>query len=247
MKKVLGAGCLVLGAWCLVLGAAATAFAAPADNGGWLIKKGTYLGKVALVDTQDVLAFSNVQAVADLLAKETKLNIVAMRHAAGKPADLKKELGVQVLVSVINDPAEPMMLIAPEDHWGSMNVAKLTDDLPTERAKKRFFDSRARKELIRTFSLMCGGGSSQFRGNIMNAATMKELDHTVDAIPVDMIDHYQTYLKAHGVTQKEMVTYQTACEEGWAPKPTNDVQKAIWKEVCTVPDQPMKIEYKKTK
>ena len=46
-----------------------------------------------------------------------------MRHAAGKSVDLKKELGVLVLVLVTNDPVEPTMLIAPEGHWGSVNAA----------------------------------------------------------------------------------------------------------------------------
>lgn len=214
-------------------------------DGGWLIRKGTYTGKVAFVSTQDSLAFSNVQAVAEQLARETKMNIVALRHAAAKPADLKKELGVQVLVSVVDDPNETAMLLAPEDHWGFVNVARLVDDLPGERAKKRFRDSRARKQMIRAFSLMCGGGGSQFAGNMMNAATMKELDLSVDTIPVDMVDFYQTHLKNYGVTPKELVSYETACEEGWAPAPTNDVQKAIWNEVHALPDQPMTIEFKK--
>lgn len=222
------------------------AFASPVDDaGGKLIKKGTYLGKIAFVDTQDLVSFTNVEMVAVQLATETKMNVVAVRHAPGAPAELKKELGVQVLVSVINDPEAPLMLIAPEDHWGSVNVAKLVDDLPSERAKARFRDSRARKELIRAFSLMCGGGGSQFPGNMMNAATMKELDLTVDTIPVDMIDFYQTHLKNFGVTPKQEVTYETACEEGWAPLPTNDVQKAIWDEVHAIPDQPIVIEKKK--
>lgn len=226
------------------VGVAVAAVAGPADkDAGWLIRKGTYQGLVAFVDTQDSLAFSNVQAVAAQLASETKLNIVALRHAAGKPADLKRELGVQALVSVIDDPNEPTMLIAPEDHWGAVNVAKLVDDLKSERAKAKFRDKRARKELIRAFSLMCGGGASQFPGNMMNAATMRELDLSVDTIPVDMVGNYTTHLKAYGVTQKEMVTYEIACQEGWAPNPTNDAQKAIWDEVHAPPKNPIKIEF----
>ena len=42
--------------------------------------------------------------------------------------------------------------------------------------------------------------------------------------------------------------YRKACEEGWAPAPTNDVQKAIWDKVHAMPTEPIKIkpETKKT-
>ena len=215
--------------------------------GGRLIKKGSYLGKIAFVDTQKSLAFTNVQQVAGQLAEATQMNVIALRHIPESPDNLKKELGVEVLVALVDDPSSPVMLIAPEDHWGQVNVAKLVDDLPGERAKAKFRDSRARKELIRAFSLMCGGGGSQFRGNMMNAATLKEVDRSYDTIPVDMVDFYQTHLKHYGVTPKVIVTYEMACEEGWAPLPTNDVQKVIWDAIHKVPDQPMKIEFKKKK
>ena len=38
-------------------------------------------------------------------------------------------------------------------------------------------------------------------------------------------------------------TYKNACEQGWAPAPTNDIQKAIWDKVHAVPKNPMKIEF----
>jgi hypothetical protein len=34
-----------------------------------------------------------------------------------------------------------------------------------------------------------------------------------------------------GIKPARMTTYRKACEEGWAPMPTNSVQKAIWDEV----------------
>ena len=39
------------------------------------------------------------------------------------------------------------------------------------------------------------------------------------------------------------VTYKDACEAGWASKPTNIWQKAIWDKVHTTPKNPMKIEF----
>ena len=41
----------------------------------------------------------------------------------------------------------------------------------------------------------------------------------------------------------ESFTHKKACQEGWAPAPTNDVQKAIWEKVHAIPDKPMTIEF----
>ena len=49
------------------------------------------------------------------------------------------------------------------------------------------------------------------------------------------------------MTETKASTYRKACQEGWALAPTNDVQKAIWKEVHSIPDKPMTIEYKPKK
>ena len=38
-------------------------------------------------------------------------------------------------------------------------------------------------------------------------------------------------------------TYRQACQEGWAPAPKNDEQKAIWNQVHAIPDKPIKIEF----
>ena len=50
------------------------------------------------------------------------------------------------------------------------------------------------------------------------------------------------------VLQQEVSTYKKACEEGWAPNPTNEFQKAIWDKVHELPTEPIKIkpEEKKT-
>jgi hypothetical protein len=34
-----------------------------------------------------------------------------------------------------------------------------------------------------------------------------------------------------GIKATKSTTYRKACEEGWAPSPTNDIQKAVWAEV----------------
>jgi len=212
-------------------------------TGGQIIKKGTFTGKIAFIDTQDAVPFDVAQKIAKLLADTVEINVVAEKSAKGKPEELLKASGANVAVVVVNDDSTPAMLLAPEDRWGVVNVAKLVDDLPSENAKAKFRPTRAGKEMVRAFSLLCGGGSSQFPGNMMNAPTLRQLDLTVDTIPMDMVGYYQEFLKPLGVTPREYTTYKRACREGWAPTPTNDVQKAIWEKVHQIPDKPMTIEF----
>jgi hypothetical protein len=211
-------------------------------RGGDIERPDSFKGKVAFVDTQSRVAFTNIELAAGTLMEATGCNIVAAKSAAGKPEEFMKSLDAAVVVVVVDDETTPAMLVAPEDHWGVVNVAKLVDDLPTEKAKTRFIGSRTTKEIIRAFSLLCGGGSSQFPGNMMNATSLRKLDTTVDSIPVDMVGYYQEYLKTLGVTVRAMTNYKTACREGWAPAPTNDVQKAIWDKVHAMPTEPLKIK-----
>ena len=46
-----------------------------------------------------------------------------------------------------------------------------------------------------------------------------------------------------GVQAARPVVYSVACRQGWAPAPTNAIQKAIWDKVHAVPATPMKIEF----
>ena len=212
-------------------------------TGGQIVKKGTFTGKIAFIDTQDLVPFEVAQKAAKLFADTVEINVVAERASKDSPENLKKAFKANVVVVIVNDETTPAMLLAPEDRWGLVNVAKLVDDLPSENAKAKFRPTRAGKELVRAFSLLCGGGSSQFPGNMMNAPTLRLLDLTVDTIPMDMVGHYQAFLKPLGVTPREHTTYKRACREGWAPAPTNEFQRAIWDKVHQIPDKPMTIQF----
>ena len=203
-----------------------------AKAGGEVIRPGTFTGKVSIISQQSRLPQEDCAAIAKMLAEATQCNIVA---DSGDGATIK--------LFLIDDANEPVMLIAPEDHWGKLNMAKMVDDLPGERAKQKFYTPRARKMVIKALSLLMGGGSSQFPGNIMNAATMRDLDQCQEIIPVDMVDNYVAYLKAIGVKPAEKTTYKKACREGWAPEPVNDTQRAIWESFHANPTEPMKIKF----
>ena len=98
-----------------------------AQAGGEIIKRGTFTGKVSIINAQTRLDASECEKVAQLFAKETKCNIVS---DDGEGANIK--------LYVVDNPDEPVMLLAPEDRWGRVNVAKLVEDLPGERPSRSF-------------------------------------------------------------------------------------------------------------
>lgn len=212
-------------------------------QGGTVVRKGSFAGKVAIINTQSRLAVSNLASVARTFVEQTQCNFVVEKGAPGNPDALRKAANADVAIVVVDDADTPLLLLAPEDRWGVLNVARLVDDLPSQSAKRRFFDSRGRKELIRGLSMLCGGAASQFKGNLMNAATLREADCMDERLPIDMVANYRRHLKACGVTQREETTYLDACLEGWASAPTNDVQKAVWDKVRAMPTDPIKIKF----
>lgn len=214
-----------------------------AKQGGEILRAGTFTGKVAIIDTQSRLSHDNVVRVAKNFADATKCNFVAEKMNPGLAKDLRLQSKADIALVVVDDADTPVMLLAPEDRWGIVNVSKLVNDLPTESAKKRFFESRGRKEIVRALSILCGGASSQYNGNVMNAATFKEMDVLDEGFPVDILTSYRRYLGSIGIKPKEVVTYLRACREGWAPAPTNETQRLVWEKVRSIPSNPIKIKY----
>ena len=77
----------------------------------------------------------------------------------------------------------------------------------------------------------------------MAAVRIEDLDAVGEFTPGDVIMRELDYLNACGVTGERWVTYKKACQQGWAPAPTNNIQQAIWNRVHAAPKNPMKIEF----
>ncbi len=197
-------------------------------TGGKIVKPGSQRGTIALVDTQCRFAHSNVVAVAKSLNKLTKFNVVAAVSKLGAPKDVLRAAQATLAIVVVDDADTPALLIAPEDRWACVNVNKLDAGLLSDTARRKFFESRGRRELYRAFSLLCGGGSSQFDNNLTVCASQPEIDLCDEMLPIDVVARCMKYLPKLGVTQRLETTYSRACREGWAPPPTNDCQKAVW-------------------
>ncbi len=148
----------------------------------------------------------------------------------------------------VSDNVQPPSVIVPEEGYAVVNFAKYTVGLklPTDEAK---YKRRCARAALKAFVLLCGGGSSRYPGHVASTHTPQELDFAQDKLPIDIQDSVKKYLGAAGVTPLRRTIYRRACQEGWAPAPTNEIQKAIWNKVHALPTEPLKIkpEAKKVK
>ena len=214
-------------------------------TGGRLVKPGSKHGFVAFVNATEKFAQKDVESIAAYLQENTRLEFRAIKDVTAKdPADALAGTKANAVILIVEDAASPKVLIAPEDHWAVLNVAKLQEGLPKgEAVRAKMLSYRLRKALNRTAAQLLGAGQSMFRGNLMAIASIEEADGVQEELPADTLGAITDYLGKIGVTPEVIVTYGRACREGWAPAPTNDVQKAIWDKVHAIPQNPMKIEF----
>ena len=201
-------------------------------------KPGSMKGSISILSAQDTVSLSDIESGVDMLRQTGKYDFRVGKVAAAGPwtfeafAKARAEHGTDVTIFFVEDDAAPATLVAPEDRWAAINVSKLSKGLPESAVlRKRMLAVRARREFVRTFVLACGGGASQFPGNMMDAAKLEDLDTVEEFIPVDIPPRYTAYLEKIGVTPAYDKAYYFACKEGWAPQPTNDIQQAIWNRV----------------
>ena len=164
-----------------------------------------------------------------------------VRAAGGERA----KLGAKGVIWVVDDPALPVTLAAAEDGWGMLNVAPMLDGAPSGEVA----GIRVTRELNRLFGLRNGCCSTM----MIPQCVMRPV-HSVAGLDTLMTSSFSpesytkisTFMKEAGYLTARRNTYYGACREGWAPAPTNDVQKAIWERVQAEkergPTNPIKIE-----
>ena len=211
-------------------------------TGGVIIKPGTRKGVVAFIDTQSRLAETNVRFVVDALASKTRYDIRYVKAGQGDPLSLKISAEADVAIIVTDDKSSPALLVAPFEKYAVVNTSKLNENLKSENAVRKFFDSRGRKQLLRAYAMACGASMSQYPGNALEATTISELDTCSEFLPADILGKNHAYLKKIGVEPAQRKLYSVACREGWAPAPTNKYQKAVWDRIHAMPTAPIKIK-----
>lgn len=198
-------------------------------TGGEVVKPGSRKGSVAIVSQQTTLPDAEIEKILELLRKDNNITYVAVKGTPGtKPFDALKQSGATFAVVVIDDPNEPSMLVANDECWATLNVAKFKKDIPEGKLSYIPYFARCRKGILRAYAVLTGGARSQFPGNILAVTSIEALDTVGEFVPGDVQMVIRQNFKDYGVTAETKATYIRACKEGWAPAPTNDVQKAIW-------------------
>ena len=201
-------------------------------------------GLFLFVNSQARIAGEPIEKPISGLARDFSIDI---RKIAGGAFDIRKAqaelkgLGAKGGIFIIDDPVLPVTMVAPEDGWGIINVAPILADSPD--AKKR--DARLVKIIARTFANLHGiSDPVMMPGCVMKPAVgLAGIDALVCAtFSPESHSKVSGYLAKAGYKQKKFGTYYDACEEGWAPAPTNKVQKAIWDKVHQLPTAPLTIQ-----
>ena len=199
-------------------------------------------GVVKFVNTQSKVGNAPLEAAVQGLYKECKLKYEVCTGDPVTPATATaamKKAGANLAVFVVSDPDLPVTVVAPEARWAIVNVDALAAD-GTGGAK---LDTRVLRFVHRSFLAAAGAMHSQFPGNVLATDDLREIDALEEAfIPIDVQQKIDMALPKAGLTPLRVVRYSQACREGWAPAPTNDIQRTIWNETHELPKNPLKLE-----
>lgn len=204
--------------------------------GGYVRDTRDQEGKVVVVNAQDSAPGEWIDVVVSDFTNIAKVDIEVSKGSFDLVNPSK--MGNATLF-VVDNPALPMSLVAPEAAWAMVNVSPLKTD------RKMFFEARCKKQLTRGLAYLLGCGDSQYPMSLTGCVTKPEdLDRfTSTKIPVDQVSKFGKYVEGYGIRPFKSVTYRQAVKEGWGPQPTNDYQRVIWEEYHTAPTEPIHIEF----
>ena len=200
------------------------------STGGMIWQPFTGTGRLSIVNKQTDIAQSALELIKPAIMEETHINIV-----------FENENNRGALCIIVEDvETNPALTIFPEENLARVNIRPLkAQGISSEKLA-----ARVRKEILRAFAYIAGGATSPAAISLMGkVSTPSDLDLLREVIPNEVEMRFPQYLEKIGVKPYRSVPYRLACEEGWAPAPTNDLQKAIWDKVHEPPKTPMKIEF----
>lgn len=216
MKKLFWVVCLM----CVGFGGVA----AEEDCDGGMVKIGGE-GNVALVASSRI-PDDTIDTIARRLGGMLMVKVV---HRQGAWSLEEAEFACEkyeskAVIFIVSDEAYPMSLVALESRWAIVNAVRL------QSSDAGLFARRLQKEVFRVASALLGGSSSKYKVSVMRGVfSVEDLDKRAgDVITFDLLMNIFNYMPQMGLKQYEVMSYRDACEEGLAPVPTNDVQRAIW-------------------
>ena len=122
-----------------------------------------------------------------------------------------------------------------------MNVARLGEGCRDGKT----LSARVRKEILRGLAFTTGGAYTTMVDPLMRDITKPGDMDTLQSeeFGFEMINRFMSAAPLYGLKPWYQTTYKEACQEGWAPMPTNSYQRWVWKKAHSVPKNPMKIEF----
>lgn len=204
-----------------------------APSGGLVHKP--IVGKVVhVVNAQSVLS---VEEIAKLVQEMRLTLALPFELVAGDPARKPLEAAaaassaenVGAAVVLAETDGLPSLLVAPEMAWSVVNMKALRADNPPDVRLR----NRAAKEVWRAAALALGASTSAYKPCVLEPVnSMADLDATLAMRPCpEPCNKIVDVSRRLGIGQIRFASYRQACREGWAPQPTNDVQRAIWSQV----------------
>ena len=143
-----------------------------------------------------------------------------------------------VKIEIVESDTSDSLTISPDEFKAQINVKTLSADGAT----KSIVAERLQTQLARASYFLLGSGMVAYQCLTQPVKSLKELDRINKVHPSAEAMMHLNAGKSVGVRVINYATYQQACREGWAPAPTNDIQKAIWDKVHAMPTAPIKIK-----
>ena len=214
-------------------------------TGGLIRNEKTGKGLILFVNAQNkvprVEMMPPAEGLSRILRIDVKVSDTSEMIRVESADKYLKECKANAAIFIVNDEKLPMSLIAPESRWAFVNIAKLSSDKPID----LLLFQRVRREMWRTFAQLLGAANSSYPECVMRPCfKASDLDALKgETLSPDPKFKIEEHLSRIGIEQFSVTPYINAVRAGWAPAPTNDIQKAIWDKVHAVPKKPMKIEF----
>jgi len=133
--------------------------------------------------------------------------------------------GAGAVILFYDRPDEPTLNVFPEDAVTLVNLAPLRSD------DKKTFSRRFATEFWRSVAFTLGGygNPSQMGFSMQGLFSLKDFEELRSAglSPAEMVAINANKRKL-GICGRNPAPYSRACREGWAPAPTNDVQRMYY-------------------
>ena len=211
-------------------------------NGGMCQIKGK--GWVAAIDCRSTPNFSDYEYGRKFLSQElatTISNIVRKSFSISDASSIQRETGGNVAVFIVDDIKLPITLTCTEERWSMLNAAKVKADFPNAEKFRKRMSLLFQRQCCRVLGSDEGAGTETCFYTVLKLSDLDDIksnDLTLSATTsiTDTMPH-------RGMEPIDWGTYRDACEAGRAHAPTNEIQRKVWKEVHSIPANPMKIQY----